>query len=145
MARSRSSEPPSLEPAPPETAAPKRLILKVTLKNLSTDTIFAPLDEGYLREPDRGLPLSYIQDVNSSNRIYFYPLPVASEWNIFGQKFRDLKPGEQFDTFIVSDQDAASRLPQHSLWRLRIRTGPAALDTTVVGIQVNRDQILNLK
>lgn len=106
--------------------------LRVRLRNTSDDAIFAPLDEAFLREPDRGLPPSFIE-LGPGDRIYMYPLAIESEWSIEGQEFRDLKPGESFETDIVAAADAPTVREGPATWRLRVRTGLDQVDTIGIG------------
>jgi hypothetical protein len=116
------------------------LFLRVRFRNLSRDEVFAPLDEAFVREPDRGLPDSFLESP-SGERIYLYPLPLASEWSIVEQDFRAIRPGETFDTVLVSDERALSRVVGPMTWRLRLRTGADAGRTELVGVRIDRGQI----
>jgi hypothetical protein len=107
------------------------LHLRVQLRNASDDVVFAPLDETFVREPDRRLPETFIQD-SDGHRVYAYRLPISSEWSILGQDFGELRPGEAMETIIVSDTDAPPRLNGPLTWRIRLRTAPET--TTVVGV-----------
>ena len=73
------------------------LQIRLRLRNTSNNLVFAPLDESYIRDRDRGAPDSFIQ-VGSSERIYLYPLAVESEWSIVGQSFPTLNPDETAET-----------------------------------------------
>ncbi len=115
------------------------LVMKARLRNTSEDQVFAPLDEAFLRQPDQGLPDSFIEA--GDERIYSYPLPVESEWLLDGQQFRELKPGESFETLLVSDRDALARTADSMTWRVRLRTGAGPENTNVVGVRFRRDQI----
>ncbi|HEX8202883.1 MAG TPA: hypothetical protein VF590_20575, partial [Isosphaeraceae bacterium] len=121
-----------------DPAGASALFLRVRLRNVSDDLIFAPLDEAFVRDRDRGLPDSFIE-TEDGQRIYPYRLPVASERSILGQVFRELKPGEAMETAIVSDVDATARARGELSWRLRVRTGRRTTD--VVGIRFRSDQI----
>ncbi|QDV36110.1 hypothetical protein [Tautonia plasticadhaerens] len=105
--------------------------LRVRLRNASDSLVFAPIDASLVREPDRRLPETFVEDA-SGGRVYAYRLPVSSEWGILGQEFRDLRPGEVLETTIVSDTDAPSRLDGPLTWRLRVRIDPET--TAVVGV-----------
>jgi hypothetical protein len=107
------------------------LHLRVRLRNASEGVVFAPLDEAFVREPDRRLPETFIED-GDGHRVYAYRLPVSSEWGILGQRFGALRPGEALETIVVSDTDAPPRLSGPLTWRLRLRTAPET--TTVVGV-----------
>ena len=69
------------------------LTLRLRLRNASTDAVFAPLDEAFLRDRATGRPDSFIE-TRRGDAIALFPLAVESEWSIVGQQFRDLKPGE---------------------------------------------------
>jgi hypothetical protein len=107
------------------------LRLRVRLRNRSEDAVFAPLDEAFVREPDRGLPESFLEDADGV-RTYPYPLPQQSEWSIVGQEFRDLKPGEVIETDVVSAEGVADGAKGTLTWRLRLRTGPESTETVAV-------------
>ena len=51
-----------------------------------------------------------------------FPLAVESEWSIVGQEFRELKPGESYETVVVSAPDALDHVAPEMTWRLRLRT-----------------------
>ncbi|WP_152053418.1 hypothetical protein [Tautonia marina] len=114
------------------------LRLHLRLRNTSDDVIFAPLDEAFVREPDRRLPETFVEDA-SGTRIYAYRLPVSSEWEIAGQTFQELRPGEQIETVVLSDTDSPNRLDGRLLWRLRLRTAPET--TAVLGVTFNASEI----
>lgn len=114
------------------------LALRLRLRNESATAIFAPLDEAYVREPDRRLPDTFIESANGE-RIYAYRLPVDSEWEIDGQRFVELRPGESIETRIVSDVDAVDRLDGPLTWRIKLRTAPET--TAVVGVTFVTDDV----
>lgn len=116
------------------------LILQLRLKNTSTTEIFAPLDEAFLREPDRGLPDSFIETPDGS-RTFLYPLPIVSEWSIAGQVIRELKPGESYETAIVSNADTPGVLTSGMTWRLHLRTGATPGQSELIGVKVGPDQV----
>jgi hypothetical protein len=109
------------------------LILRVRLHNLSSDQVFAPLDEAFLRTRDREAPDSLIE-TGARTRLALYPLAVESELSIVGQEFRELRPGESFETTVVSEKDADENATGDLMWRLRVRTSAARTD--VVGVRV---------
>lgn len=114
------------------------LRLHLRLRNTSDSVIFAPLDEAFVREPDRRLPETFIQD-GSGTRIYAYRLPVSSEWEIAGQSFHELRPGEQLETVVLSDTNSRNRLDGPLVWRLRLRTAPET--TTVLGVTFDASEV----
>ncbi|MHC5541653.1 DUF4352 domain-containing protein, partial [Singulisphaera rosea] len=104
------------------------LTLKVRLRNTSKDTIFAPLDEAFLRERDKDV-LDTVIETGGGAEITMYPLAVTSEWSIDDQEFPELRPGESFEGIVVSAPDATSRVTDEMTWRLRLRTGIDHNDT----------------
>ena len=97
------------------------LKLKLRLRNVSDETIFAPLDEAFLRERESGDVDSFIAS-GQGGRIGLFPLAVESEWSIVGQDFRELGPGETMQALIVSEADTLGRTEEEMTWRLRLRT-----------------------
>jgi hypothetical protein len=97
------------------------LKLKLRLKNLSADSILVPLDEAFIRERGRGIHDSFIE-LGPNQKLDLFPLAVESEWSILGQEFRELEPGESFETLVVSAPGAVGRLGPEMLWRIRLRT-----------------------
>ena len=91
-------------------AGKEALKLRLRLRNVSDDAAFFPLDEAFVRERERGGSDSFIER-RQGFPIDMYPLAVASEWSIVGQEFRKLKPGESYETVLVSAPDARSRRP----------------------------------
>jgi hypothetical protein len=114
------------------------LILKLRLKNLSNDSTLVPLDEAFIRERKRGIRDSYIE-AGQSQQIDMYPLAIVSEWSIAGQDFRELQPGESYETRVVSVPDALDRLTPEMTWQLRLRTD--LNQTGRMGIRFHKDDI----
>ena len=114
------------------------LVLRLRLRNMSNDAIFAPLDEAFIRERDHGLPESFIE-VGQTGRIYIFPLAVHSEWSILGQTFPVLKPGETAETIVLSSAGALDQIADPMIWRLRLRT--AVDQTEVIGVRFQKDEI----
>ena len=114
------------------------LRLRIRLRNASDDAIFAPLDEAFVREPDRRLPETFVED-RDGDRVYAYRLPVAGEWGIVGQDFPILRPGETTETVVATVADAADQLDGALRWRLRLRTAPD--QTQVVGVSFDAKRI----
>ena len=108
------------------------LALRVRLRNTSTDSVFAPIDEAFVRDRDAGVPDSYIE-LSATERLYLYPLAVDSEWSIVGQAFPELRPGEAKETEIVTAADFPTLGPPMT-WRLLVRTGPG--ETEAVGVSI---------
>ncbi len=109
------------------------LQLKVRLRNVSSDKVFAPLDEAFLRQRESGGVDSFIT-LGGGGRIGLFPLAVESEWSIAGQDFRELEPGESMEALIVSAHDALGRNEEEMTWRVRLRTGINETGVLVVRI-----------
>jgi hypothetical protein len=107
-------------------------VLSLRLRNRASDTILVPLDEAFLRSRERAIRDSYIE-AGPRPIIEMYPLAVASEWSIAGQEFRELGPGEAYETRIVSAPGALDRVGPEMTWRLRLRTD--LNQTQAVGIR----------
>jgi hypothetical protein len=106
------------------------LWLRLRIRNLSTHTKLAPIDPTFVRQPDRGIPQSLID--TGGQPIYPYPLALASEWEIVGQEFRELEPGEEREILIVSESGIRGRLRTRMTWHVRLRTG--INQTDVLGV-----------
>ncbi len=114
------------------------LKLHLKVRNISKDLVFAPLDEAFLREREAGVTDTYIEMPEGAN-IEMHPLAVTSEWEIVGQQFKELKPGETLDSQLVSTKDALSRKAPEMTWRIRVRTG---IDQTeFVGVRFTENDI----
>lgn len=114
------------------------LKLKVRLRNVSTDKVFAPLDEAFLRERESGGADSFII-LGGGGRIELFPLAVESEWSIVGQEFRELGPDESMEALIVSAPDALGLMEEEMTWRIRLRTG--INETEVLGVRIADHEI----
>jgi hypothetical protein len=114
------------------------LILKIRLKNLSRDLILVPLDEAFIRTRGRGIRDSFIE-AGPSRQIEMFPLAIVSEWAIAGQDFRELKPGESYETMVVSAPKALGDVTPDMTWRLRLRTD--INQTSTVGIRFHDEDI----
>jgi hypothetical protein len=114
------------------------LVLQVRLRNVSRDQIFTPLDAAFLRPRDGGPAESFVE-TSGNARIEMYPLAATSELSIAGQTFRQLKPGEEFETTIVSDKDTGDKDFSQITWRIRLRT--AANRSKILGVRCRRDEV----
>lgn len=115
------------------------LWLRVRLRNLSSELVFAPLDESFLRARAGMKPDSYLIS-GHGDRLDLFPLASRSEWTIIGQEFRVLGPGEILETHIASAPDALSLLDDEpAVWRVRLRTGTHRTD--VVGVRFSRNEV----
>jgi hypothetical protein len=103
------------------------LVLRIRLKNTSNNTVFAPLDESFLRDRDDGRSESFVE-LDNGDRVYLYPLPIESEWSIVGQTFPDLRPGEVKESKVISAADFPASAPGLT-WRIKVRTGVDKIET----------------
>jgi hypothetical protein len=108
------------------------LALRVRLKNTSNNTVFAPLDESFLRDRDDGRSESFVE-LDNGERVYLYPLPIESEWSIVGQAFPDLRPGEVKESKVISAAEFPASAP-NSTWRIKVRTGVDKIET--IGVKI---------
>ena len=114
------------------------LVLRLKLKNISSDHEFAPLERRFVREQTAAVDRSTI--VTSQGRaINLFPLAVDSEWLIEGQVFTMLKPGETVETLIASEPGVADRLTDDMTWHVRLRIGPYRTD--VMGVRFDKSEI----
>ena len=99
------------------------LKLRLRIKNLSDDTVIAPLDVAFLRQRPGDGPETEIETQNQDEPyILMYPLARESEWSIEGEDFRDLEPGGVYETTIVTAPGAVAKTSPAMTWRLRLRT-----------------------
>ena len=114
------------------------LLLRLRLKNVSTDKVLAPLDEAFLRERPRAEPDSFVETAVGET-IPLYPIALESEWSIVGQVFRDLKPGESFESIVATAPDALAKTTPEMTWRIRLRTD--INHTEDLGVRFSADAI----
>jgi hypothetical protein len=114
------------------------LMLKLRLKNLSNDSILVPLDEAFIRTRGPETRDSFIE-AGPTRQIDMYPLAVVSEWSIAGQEFRELDPGEAYETLVVSTPEALDHLVPKMTWRLRLRID--VNQNVTLGIRFQEDEI----
>ena len=99
------------------------LKLRLRFRNISQSAIFAPLDEGFIRERLRAAPESFVESNTGEPILTLYPLAVESEWSIVGQVIRELGPQQSFESLIVTEPDALGRVTPEMVWRVRLRIG----------------------
>ena len=119
------------------------LRLRLRLKNVSTDTVLAPLDEGFIRTRERDDPDSFIETTQGKPEVGMYPLAVESEWTIAGQSFAELRPGESAETDVVSAPDASLGANPEVIWRVRLRTDVNHTDD--LGVRFRADDVKVVK
>jgi hypothetical protein len=108
------------------------LVLRMKLRNTSDDSVFAPLDQAFLREREKELLDSYLE-TGAGERVYPFPLAVESEWSIVGQEFGELRPGESRVVAIVSAPEAPGDDAGPFTWRVRLRSGIDRTD--IIGVR----------
>lgn len=116
------------------------LKLRLRLKNLSSEIVLAPLDEDYLRSRPRTDPESYIETAREGSTIGLYPLALQSEWSIVGQVFKELRPGESFESLVVSTPEVVDKLTSEMTWRIRLRTNINHTDD--LGVRFLRENVV---
>ncbi len=121
----------------------RALKLRIRLKNTSTDIVLSPLDEAFLRPRPRADPESYIESSEGGPVISLFPLAIESEWSIVGQEFRELHPGQSFDTVIVSTPEADKESTLEMTWRIRLRTDINHTDD--LGVRFHKEEIKSSK
>jgi hypothetical protein len=114
------------------------LMLTIRLRNLSSDSILVPLDEAFIRERGRGIHDSFIE-TSPTTQIDMFPLAIVSEWSILGQEYRALRPGESYETLVVSAPGAVDLLVPEMTWRLRLRTD--VNQTKLIGVRFKERDI----
>jgi hypothetical protein len=117
------------------------LMLKLRLKNASDVDVFAPLDEEFLRGRAEGIRDSFIE-LGPTQEIAMFPLAIVSEWSIAGQEFRELDPGEWYETAVVSAPDVADHIDPDTMitWRIRLRVD-SENTTEILGIRFRTSDI----
>ncbi len=122
-----------------KTGGENALVLRLRVRNVSKDLVLAPLDEAFLRDRPRAAPDSFIETSAGETTIAQFPLALESEWSIVGQEFRDLKPGDGFESIVVSAPDALARKSPEMTWRIRLRTD--LNHTDVLGVRFGENEI----
>jgi hypothetical protein len=117
------------------------LMLKLRFKNASYDDVFVPVDEDFLRGRAEGVRDSCIE-LGPSREVAMFPLAIASEWSIAGQEFRELNPGEWYETSVVSAPAVTDRIdPDMTItWRIRLRVD-AENTSEILGIRFRAAEI----
>jgi hypothetical protein len=130
-----------------ETSEGECVVLRVSLKNTSQKTEFAPLDEMFVRpnDPKRRPNYTFIECKDGS-QIPIYPLPPFDERILDGQSFDVLKPGASVDAIVAANEESPSLATGPMVWRLQVRdvrdggAEPKSF-STVVGFKFTAEQI----
>jgi hypothetical protein len=130
--------------------------LKLKIKNVSADQVFAPLDTDLLalrehdpKDYDRVYANSWVcnsSDLgNRENRVLMYNHPPTSEFDIKGFVARPLTPGEEVETFLPTVEEGLGSLEGDLVWRFLVRKGfhPSTMNgvTTLVEVKFSSDSI----
>lgn len=113
---------------------PESLVLRLLFKNVGSDESFAPLESAWVRRADSGEGDAFL--INDSGIIEVFPLALASEKAIVGQKFPLLKPGEEAETIVVAE---AGSISSPATWRLKVRVNGDR--TAVIGVDVRPEDV----
>jgi hypothetical protein len=127
-----------------ETSAEESLVLRVKFRNTSSNLSFTPLDEMFLRENSDSPAYSYIQ-LEGDTTVSMFELSAFSEFNIEGQPFDELVPGQEYEALIAAAEGSAEQAKGKGkmLWRFLVRTGvgPDKSYTTVLAVEFTGDQV----
>lgn len=130
--------------------------LKLKIKNVSTDQVFAPFDADLLalrehdpKNYDRVYANSWVcksSDLgNRENRVLLYNHPPTSEFDLKGFVARPLNPGEEVETFLPTVEEGLGDLEGNLVWRFQVRKGfhPVTFNgvTTLVEVEFSSDNI----
>jgi hypothetical protein len=113
------------------------LVLRVRMRNISSDLTFAPLEPASVRELPGLRNETFVE--TDRGRFGMYPLALESEWALVGQEFPTLGPGESAETFLAASEIAEDRLGETLTWHARLRVAPHQTD--VVGVKFARSEI----
>lgn len=117
--------------APPE-AGEQVLKLWLKLTNESSDQKIRPFDRRlvYDRRMSDNFDLLSDQFVVPADKlgaadpnVPMYDLSPVGEWDLEGQAFPQLKPGESVTTFLAAGPDELEQLTGQSVWRILMRKG----------------------
>ena len=128
------------------------LQLWLKLKNVSTAQKFAPIDFELLRDPqpkDPDLLDTFVAkagvNVNETPRIPVYLLLKHHKVKgIYEEAEKQLGPGEEYETFVPTEESDFDDLKGQLIWRLRFRKGLSAKGngvTTLVDVEFDSQQI----
>jgi hypothetical protein len=128
----------SIKPSKRRREESPSLVLRLKLRNISTDHTFAPLERAFVREQTSALDRSSVRTLDDQC-IKLFPLALESEWSIVGQEFPVLEPGNSVETLIGTEPGAADRLTGEATWRVRLRIGPYRSD--VIGVRFDKNDV----
>jgi hypothetical protein len=131
-----------------ETSVGECLVLHLLLKNTSKDVEFAPLDPMFVRphNPSERPNYSYIE-IPGGEPIGMFELHKFSEFDLEGQPFDAMKPGEEIEAIVAAAEDSPSKAKGTMRWRIQVRAGvpdqkpEKKAYTTVVGFEFTPEQI----
>lgn len=142
-----------------DSRAPSEPVLKLWVKfeNVSRNQTFAPLDPQLLFTRDvrnlgeitraNGFVTTEADRKKGKPLFFLFDIPVLSEFRIIGQNLnREVPPGQTFETFIPSEEDALT-LNGDLVWRFQFRKGYNARSmrgvTTLIDVRFNSKDIVD--
>jgi hypothetical protein len=128
----------SIEPPDYRREKEQSLVLRLSLKNLSTNESFAPLNRYLVRERDLRPHDPYIL-TSRGEGIRLFHLAVDSEMYIVGQDFPVLGPGEILETIIAAEAGSAQHTTTSMTWRVQLGTG--AYRSDMIGVEFTQDDV----
>jgi hypothetical protein len=118
------------------------LSLTVEIKNISRDHSFPPLESSLVRDQSPGDDQPCLE-LADGRRIALFRLAPESEWSIVGESFPTLKPGQSFETRLVTEPVSLAELNDPLIWHLKLRITP--FQTDVLGVRLSRSSIQELE
>ncbi len=120
------------------------LVLRLSIRNTSKDREFAPLDPVFVRPLGKNDHPGYsFIEVKDGEPIQMFELSIFSEFDLEGQPFDEIKPGEEIEAIVAAADGSADEARGKMLWRVRLRAGEykGRSYSTVVGFEFSADQI----
>lgn len=116
------------------------LVLRLRVTNLSNDRPISPLEKFSVRDFP-GVPNeTFLQ--TECKRIAMYPLALESEWQIVGQDFPTLRPGESAESLLATAPLSTKKtLGETMTWHARLRVTPH--QTNIIGVLFSEADIVD--
>jgi hypothetical protein len=131
-----------------ETTPDECLVLHLLLKNTSSNVEFAPLDPMFVRPHNKQERPNYSYiEVPGNDPIEMFGLHKFSEFDLEGQPFDAIKPGEEIEAIVAAAEDSPALAKGTMRWRVQLRAGVADKKayTTVVGFEFTPEQIRGIQ
>jgi hypothetical protein len=153
----------------PEPCRAPSLVLRLKLKNISSNVVFQPMDAYFDRKWNKKSeqpPLTILELLDSAEAVRFFggpaeyhPAPLPNKNNVEPPQEVEgdhashvLRPGDEMETFVCTDGDdmaavnAVENYHGKLLWRVQMRRGIITLDanhlvpvSSVVGVEFTDD------